>query len=144
MGRDQHGTNLPAEIKITAVDEDTYKLLFMAKGGGSANKSYLYQKDKAVLNETSMLAFLDAESAPSAPRPVRPTTWRSSSAARRPRISVETAKLASARYLDTLPDEGNRLGRSFATEASRPRCSAHPPHGHRCPVRRRVPAMTCA
>jgi fumarate hydratase class I len=55
------GTNLPAEIKISAVDGDTYKLLFMAKGGGSANKSYLYQETKAVLNEGSMLAFLDAK-----------------------------------------------------------------------------------
>ena len=50
------GTNLPAEIKIAAVDGDAYKFLFMAKGGGSANKSYLYQETKAVLNEASMLA----------------------------------------------------------------------------------------
>ena len=55
------GTNLPAEIKIAAVDGDAYKLLFMAKGGGSANKSYLYQETKAVLNEASMLQFLDAK-----------------------------------------------------------------------------------
>ena len=55
------GTNLPAEIKIAAVDGDTYKLLFMAKGGGSANKSYLFQETKAVLNEESLLGFLDAK-----------------------------------------------------------------------------------
>ena len=47
------GTNLPAEIKIAAVDGDTYKFLFMAKGGGSANKSYLYQETKALLNQDS-------------------------------------------------------------------------------------------
>ena len=47
------GTNLPGEIKISAVDGDVYKLLFMAKGGGSANKSYLYQETKAVLNRSA-------------------------------------------------------------------------------------------
>lgn len=45
------GNNLPAEIKISAVDGDSYKFLFMAKGGGSANKSYLFQETKALLNE---------------------------------------------------------------------------------------------
>ena len=50
------GTNLPAEIKIAAVDGDAYKFLFMAKGGGSANKSYLFQETKALLNEASLLA----------------------------------------------------------------------------------------
>ena len=53
------GTNLPAEIEIAAVDGDAYKFLFMAKGGGSANKSYLFQETKAVLNPTSLLQFLD-------------------------------------------------------------------------------------
>src|SRR5262245_26539769 len=52
------GTNLPAEIKVSAIDGDAYKFLFMAKGGGSANKSYLYQETKAVLNERSLLEFL--------------------------------------------------------------------------------------
>ena len=52
-------TNLPAEIKIAAVDGDAYKFLFMAKGGGSANKSYLFQETKALLNPTSLLTFLD-------------------------------------------------------------------------------------
>ena len=53
------GTNLPAEIEIYAVDGDAYKFLFMAKGGGSANKSYLFQETKALLNPASMLQFLD-------------------------------------------------------------------------------------
>ena len=53
------GNNLPAEIKISAVDGDAYKFLFMAKGGGSANKSYLFQETKAVLNPTSLKAFLN-------------------------------------------------------------------------------------
>src|SRR6478752_1840305 len=53
------GNNLPAEIKISAVDGDAYKFLFMAKGGGSANKSYLFQETKALLNPTSLFKFLD-------------------------------------------------------------------------------------
>ena len=53
------GTNLPAQIELYAAPGDAYKLLFMAKGGGSANKSYLYQETKAVLNRSSMLRFLD-------------------------------------------------------------------------------------
>ena len=52
------GTNLPAEIKISAVDGDAYKFLFIAKGGGSANKSYLFQETKALLNEESLLPWL--------------------------------------------------------------------------------------
>src|SRR5690606_35063628 len=52
-------TNLPAEIKISAVDGDTYSFLFMAKGGGSANKSFLFQETKALLNPTSLRRFLD-------------------------------------------------------------------------------------
>ncbi|HZM38389.1 MAG TPA: fumarate hydratase, partial [Acidimicrobiales bacterium] len=52
-------TNLPAEIKISAVDGDAYKFLFMAKGGGSANKSYLFQETKALLNPAGLARFLD-------------------------------------------------------------------------------------
>src|SRR5258708_32145463 len=53
------GTNLPAQIDLQATDGAEYKFLFMAKGGGSANKSYLYQETKAVLNPQRMTAFLD-------------------------------------------------------------------------------------
>ncbi|MGZ6096636.1 MAG: fumarate hydratase, partial [Polyangiales bacterium] len=53
------GTNLPAQIEIFATDGDAYKFLFMAKGGGSANKSYLFQETKALLNPASLLAFVD-------------------------------------------------------------------------------------
>src|SRR5438552_4396404 len=55
------GNNLPAQIEIFATDGDAYKFLFMAKGGGSANKSYLYQETKALLNPKSLTAFLDAK-----------------------------------------------------------------------------------
>ena len=53
------GTNLPAEIEIESVDGDAYKFLFMAKGGGSANKSLLFQETKALLNPTSLMRWLD-------------------------------------------------------------------------------------
>ena len=53
------GSNLPAQIELYATDGDAYKFLFMAKGGGSANKSFLYQETKAVLNEASMMKFLE-------------------------------------------------------------------------------------
>ena len=52
------GTNLPAEIKINAVDGNAYKFLFMAKGGGSANKSFLFQETKALLNEATLLPWI--------------------------------------------------------------------------------------
>jgi fumarate hydratase class I len=107
------GTNLPAEIKIAAVDGDTYKLLFMAKGGGSANKSYLYQETKAVLNETSMLAFLDAKVRTLGTAACPPYHLAIVVGGTSAEMAVETAKLASARYLDTLPEEGNGLGRGF-------------------------------
>jgi tartrate dehydratase alpha subunit/fumarate hydratase class I-like protein len=59
-GRVNTGNNLPAQIEIAAVDGDAYKFLFMAKGGGSANKSYLFQETKALLNpEKSLMRFLD-------------------------------------------------------------------------------------
>jgi fumarate hydratase class I len=53
------GNNLPAQIELYATDGDAYKFLFMAKGGGSANKSYLYQETKALLNPKSLMAFLE-------------------------------------------------------------------------------------
>ena len=133
------GTNLPAEIKITAVDGDTYKLLFMAKGGGSANKSYLYQETKAVLNEASMLAFLDAKIRTLGTAACPPYHLAIVVGGTSAEIAVETAKLASARYLDTLPEEGNGLGPGLPGPGPRGQgARAHPPHGHRCPVRRQV------
>ena len=79
------GSNLPAQIELYATDGDAYKFLFMAKGGGSANKSFLYQETKAVLNEKSMMKFLEREDplARHGSR-ARRTTWRSSSAAPAP------------------------------------------------------------
>jgi fumarate hydratase class I len=107
------GTNLPAEIKINAVDGDAYKFLFMAKGGGSANKSYLFQETKAVLNRTALLRFLDDKLrllGTSACPPYHLAVVIGGTSAE---FAVETAKLASTRYLDTLPTEGSASGHGF-------------------------------
>jgi len=79
------GDNLPAQIDLYAEPGEEYKFLFIAKGGGSANKSFLYQQTKAVLNPKSLLNSSTKRPARSAPRPARPIIWRSSSAAPRPR-----------------------------------------------------------
>jgi fumarate hydratase class I len=107
------GTNLPAEIEIAAVDGDAYKFLFMAKGGGSANKSYLFQETKALLNPTSLLEFVAAKMdllGTSACPPYHLALVVGGTSAE---FALKTAKLASARYLDSLPLEGNDLGRGF-------------------------------
>jgi fumarate hydratase class I len=107
------GNNLPAQIEILATDDDTYKFLFMAKGGGSANKSYLYQETKSLLNPASLLTFLEKSIraiGTSACPPYHLAVVIGGTSAEH---TLKVAKLASARYLDTLPREGNRLGRAF-------------------------------
>jgi len=107
------GTNLPAEIEIAAVDGGAYKLLFMAKGGGSANKSYLFQETKALLNPASLLQFVAQKMdllGTSACPPYHLALVVGGTSAE---FALKTAKLASARYLDSLPLEGNDLGRGF-------------------------------
>jgi fumarate hydratase class I len=106
-------TNLPAEIKISAVDGDAYKFLFMAKGGGSANKSYLYQETKALLNPTSLLAFLDEKLRTLGTAACPPYHLAVVIGGTSAELAVETAKLASTKYLDTLPTTGNADGRGF-------------------------------
>ncbi|MEP7121212.1 MAG: fumarate hydratase [Byssovorax sp.] len=107
------GSNLPAQIEIFATDGDAYKFLFMAKGGGSANKSYLYQETKALLNPESLLSFVDQKMrslGTSACPPYHLAVVVGGTSAEQ---TLKVAKLASARYLDTLPAEGNALGRGF-------------------------------
>jgi fumarate hydratase class I len=106
-------TNLPAEIKIGAVDGAAYSFLFMAKGGGSANKSFLFQETKALLNPPRLLQFLDEKLrllGTSACPPYHLAVVIGGTSAE---MAVETAKLASARYLDTIPTEGSELGHGF-------------------------------
>ena len=105
-------TNLPAEIKIAAVDGDAYKFLFMAKGGGSANKSFLFQETKALLNPTSLFRFLDENLRKLGTAACPPYHLAVVIGGTSAESTLEMAKLASARYLDSLPREGS---------ASRPR-----------------------
>lgn len=103
-------TNLPAEIKIAAVDGDTYKFLFMAKGGGSANKTFLYQETKALLTPARLMAFLDEKLRTLGTAACPPYHLAVVIGGTSAESCLETAKLASARYLDTLPTEGSELG----------------------------------
>jgi len=107
------GTNLPAQIELYAIDGDAYKFLFMAKGGGSANKSYLYQETKAVLNPKSLLAFLDEKMKSLGTAACPPYHLAIVVGGTSAEYALKTAKLASARYLDTLPTTGNAAGRGF-------------------------------
>jgi fumarate hydratase class I len=107
------GTNLPAEIEISAVDGDVYKFFFMAKGGGSANKSYLFQETKAVLNPASMLKFIAEKMdllGTSACPPYHLAVVVGGTSAE---FALKTAKMASTKYLDALPFEGNEFGQGF-------------------------------
>ncbi len=107
------GNNLPAQIELFATDGDAYKFLFMAKGGGSANKSYLFQETKALLNPESMLAFVDAKMRALGTSACPPYHLALVVGGTSSEYTLKVAKLASARYLDSLPTEGNDLGRGF-------------------------------
>lgn len=107
------GNNLPAEIKIAAVDGDAYKFLFMAKGGGSANKSYLFQETKALLNEKSLLPWVFEKMQTLGTAACPPYHLAIVIGGTSAEHCVETAKLASARYLDSLPTQGSTLGHGF-------------------------------
>ncbi len=107
------GTNLPAQIELYATDGDAYKFLFMAKGGGSANKSFLFQETKAVLNEGSMMKFLEEKirglgTAACPPYHLAVVVGGTSA-----EYALKTAKYASAHYLDELPGSGSPEGHGF-------------------------------
>ncbi|WP_240196982.1 fumarate hydratase [Nonomuraea lactucae] len=111
------GSNLPAQIELYAEDPhghaDEYKLLFMAKGGGSANKSFLYQETKAVLNEKRMLAFLEEKIRSLGTAACPPYHLAVVVGGTSAEYALKTAKYASARYLDSIPTEGSASGHGF-------------------------------
>ena len=107
------GSNLPAEIEISAVDGDAYKFLFMAKGGGSANKSYLFQETKALLNPQSLLKWLDEKLRSLGTAACPPYHLAVVIGGTSGEYALKTAKLASAHYLDELPVKGSMLGHGF-------------------------------
>jgi len=106
-------TNLPAEIKIAAVDGDEYKFLFIAKGGGSANKSYLFQESKALLNEKTLLPWLFDKMKTLGTAACPPYHLAIVVGGTSAEFAVETAKLASTHYLDSLPTLGSKAGHAF-------------------------------
>ncbi|MFI5531718.1 fumarate hydratase [Kitasatospora sp. NPDC051853] len=101
------GNNLPAQIELYATDGDAYKFLFMAKGGGSANKSYLYQETKAILNEASMLNFLEQKIRSLGTAACPPYHLAIVVGGTSAEFALKTAKYASAHYLDSLPTSGD-------------------------------------
>ncbi|MFE5741343.1 fumarate hydratase [Streptomyces celluloflavus] len=107
------GSNLPAQIELYATDGDAYKFLFMAKGGGSANKSFLYQETKAVLNEGAMMKFLEQKIRSLGTAACPPYHLAIVVGGTSAEYAMKTAKYASAHYLDELPGEGSPTGHGF-------------------------------
>jgi fumarate hydratase class I len=107
------GSNLPAQIELYATDGGAYKFLFMAKGGGSANKSFLYQETKAVLNESSMMRFLEEKIRSLGTAACPPYHLAIVVGGTSAEFALKTAKYASAHYLDQLPAEGSPSGHGF-------------------------------
>ena len=107
------GTNLPAQIDLYSVDGDEYKFLCMAKGGGSANKTYLYQETKALITPAKLKNYLVEKmrtlgTAACPPYHIAFVIGGTSAEA-----TLKTVKLASTRYYDALPTEGNEHGQAF-------------------------------
>jgi fumarate hydratase class I len=107
------GSNLPAQIELYATDGDAYKFLFMAKGGGSANKSYLYQETKAVLSPAAMARFLEEKIRSLGTAACPPYHLAIVIGGTSAEFALKTAKYASARYLDTLPTAGSAAAHGF-------------------------------
>jgi fumarate hydratase class I len=107
------GTNLPAQIELYAAPGGEYTFLLMAKGGGSANKSFLYQQTKALLNEASMLAFCEEKIRSLGTAACPPYHLAIVIGGTSAEYALKTAKYASARYLDTLPTSGSAAGHGF-------------------------------
>jgi fumarate hydratase class I len=109
------GSNLPAQIELYAApgDEPRYDFLFLAKGGGSANKTFLYQETKALLNPTRLARFLDEKLRSLGTAACPPYHLAIVVGGTSAEYTLKVAKLASARYLDTLPLAGSAAGHAF-------------------------------
>ena len=107
------GDNLPAQIDLFAEPGEAYKFLFIAKGGGSANKSFLYQQTRAVLNPQSLLKFLDEKIRTLGTAACPPYHLAIVIGGTSAEMNLKTVKLASCRYLDALPGEGNPNGQAY-------------------------------
>ncbi|MFW5908341.1 MAG: fumarate hydratase [Desulfosalsimonas sp.] len=107
------GCNLPAQIELYAAQGDEYDFLFIAKGGGSANKTFLYQQTKAILNVKALLAFLTEKMKSLGTAACPPYHLAVVIGGTSAEANLKTVKLASAGYLDTLPVAGNESGHAF-------------------------------
>lgn len=107
------GTNLPAQIELYTEPGSAYKFLFIAKGGGSANKTFLYQETKALLNPESLLTFIAEKIRSIGTSACPPYHLALVIGGPSAEFTLKTTKLASCHYLDDLPTTGNELGRAF-------------------------------
>ncbi len=107
------GTNLPAQIELYAVDGDQYEFLFIAKGGGSANKSFFYQETRAILNPKSLVPFLTEKMLTLGTAACPPYHLVFVIGGTSAEATMKVVKLASTKYLDSLPTSGNPHGRAF-------------------------------
>jgi fumarate hydratase class I len=107
------GSNLPSQIEIYQEGDDAYKFLFMAKGGGSANKSFLFQAVPSVLTPDRLLAFLDEKIRTLGTAACPPYHLAVVIGGTSAEMTLKTVKLASARYLDGLPTQGSAAGHAF-------------------------------
>jgi fumarate hydratase class I len=106
-------TNLPAQMELYADQGDAYKFMFMAKGGGSANKSMLFQETRALLNPERLRAFIDEKLRMLGTAACPPYHLAVVIGGTSAEYTLKMAKLASAHYLDTLPTQGNEYGQAF-------------------------------
>ncbi len=107
------GNNLPAQIDLYAEEGDEYRFLFIAKGGGSANKSFLHQQTKALLNPESLAKFLDAQIRTLGTAACPPYHLAVVIGGMSAEMALKTVKLASTHYLDNLPTTGGKYGHAF-------------------------------
>ena len=107
------GCNLPAQIDLYSVQGNEYKFLCIAKGGGSANKTYLYQETKALLNPTSLVKFLVEKMKTLGTAACPPYHIAFVIGGTSAEVNLKTVKLASAKYYDNLPTSGNEGGQAF-------------------------------
>lgn len=106
-------TNLPAQIELYATQGNEYKFLFIAKGGGSANKSFLYQQTKALLNPEKLVAFVEEKMKSLGTAACPPYHLAVVVGGTSAEFNLKVAKLASTKYLDTLPNKGSPTGHAF-------------------------------
>ncbi len=107
------GDNLPAQIELYATEGDEYEFLFVAKGGGSANKTFLFQETPARLHREGLIKWLDEKIKTLGTAACPPYHLAIVIGGTSAEFNLKTLKLATCRYLDSLPSEGNRFGQAF-------------------------------